>query len=80
MRLLTDITPLPDYRLICTFDDGTKKVADISQYLQSEVFKPLQNTELFNSVQNQQYYVEWLDGEVDLSADTLWHVGELVEA
>ena len=76
MRFLTDIAPLPHYKLVCTFDDGTEKVADISQYLQSEVFRPLQNTELFNSVQNHQYYVEWLDGEVDLSADTLWHIGE----
>ncbi len=31
-------------------------------------------------VQNRQYYVEWLDGEVDLSADTLWYIGELIEA
>ena len=80
MRLLTNIAPLPDYRLACTFEDGTEKIADITQYLQSEVFKPLIDLRLFNTVQNHQYYVEWLDGEVDLSADTLWYIGELVEA
>ena len=75
MRLLTNITPLSNYQLGCTFDDGIEKIADITQYLQSEAFKPLQEPELFNNVQNRQYYVEWLDGEVDLSADTLWHIG-----
>ena len=80
MRLLTKVAPLPDYRLACTFEDGTEKIANISQYLHSEVFKPLTDLRLFNTVQNRQYYVEWLDGEVDLSADTLWYIGELIEA
>ena len=79
MRLLTNIEPLSNYRLVCTFDNGIEKVADISQYLKSEAFLPLQKPELFNSVQNREYYVEWLDGEVDLSADTLWHIGVALE-
>ncbi|CAN5234902.1 hypothetical protein BH09BAC4_BH09BAC4_14580 [soil metagenome] len=79
MRLLTDVTPLSSYRLACTFDNGIEKVADITPYMQSEVFKPLHNTDVFNSVQNRQYYVEWLEGEVDLSADTLWHIGVVLQ-
>ena len=75
MRLLTNIKPISNYRLVCTFDNGTEKVADITQYLQSEAFEPLRRSETFTNVQNKQYYVEWLDGEVDLSADTLWHIG-----
>jgi hypothetical protein len=75
MRFLTCIKPLSDYRLVCTFDNGIEKVADLTQYLQSEAFKPLQNPELFSEVQNRQYYVEWLGGDIDLSADTLWHIG-----
>ena len=75
MRLLTNVAPLSDCRLACTFGDGIERVADISPYLQSEAFRPLQKPELFNKVQNRQYYVEWLDGEVDLSADTIWHIG-----
>lgn len=78
MRILTNIEPIDDYKLICTFEDGTNKIADVSQYLKSEVFEPLQNPDLFDKVKNRHYYVEWLDGEVDLSADTLWHIGELV--
>ena len=75
MRLLTNVAPLSNYRLACTFDNGVEKVADITQYLQSEAFRPLQKPDLFSKVQNRDYYVEWLDGEVDLSADTLWHIG-----
>jgi hypothetical protein len=75
MRHLTSITPLGNYRLACQFDNGVEKVADITQYLQSEAFRPLQNVDLFKTVENKEYYVEWLDGEVDLSADTLWHIG-----
>ena len=75
MRHLAHVTPLSNYRLACTFDNGTEKIADITQYIESEAFKPLQTPELFNNVQNRQYYVEWLNGEVDLSADTLWHIG-----
>lgn len=75
MRQLISVTPVSDHKLICLFDNGVMKVADITQYLQSEVFQPLQKPELFNQVQNQQDYVEWLNGDVDLSADTLWHIG-----
>ena len=75
MRHLTNIVPLRDYKLICTFDNGIEKVVDISQYLQSEAFQPLQKPDVFSKVQNREYYVEWLEGEVDLSADTLWHIG-----
>jgi hypothetical protein len=80
MRLLTNVVPLSNYRLVCTFDNGIERIADISQYLQSEAFKPLQKPELFNEVQNRQYYVEWLNGEVDLSADTLWHISTVLQS
>ncbi len=79
MRHLANVVPLTNYRLACTFDNGIEKVADISQYLKSKAFRPLQKPELFNNVQNREYYVEWLDGEVDLSADTLWHIGVALE-
>ena len=75
MRHITNIAPLGNYRLVCTFDNGIEKIADITQYLQSEAFRPLQKPEVFSNVQNREYYIEWLDGEVDLSADMLWHIG-----
>lgn len=75
MHVLSQVIPLSDYQLALTFDTGETKVADIKPYLQTEAFRSLQNHMLFNTVANKVYYVEWLDGEVDLSADTLWHIG-----
>ncbi len=74
MRTLTTITPINDFRLECIFDDGSKKVADIKPFLKTEAFKPLMNQEAFSQIKNRQYYVEWTDYEIDLSADTLWHI------
>ncbi len=77
MHVLSQVIPLSDYQLALTFDTGETKVADIKPYLQTEAFRGLQNHVLFNTVENKAYYVEWLDGEVDLSADTLWHIGTI---
>ena len=75
MKILSAIKALENYKLQCTFDDGTKKVADISVYLNSPAFFPLKQINIFNNVNNHDYFVEWKDCDVDLSADTLWHIG-----
>jgi hypothetical protein len=75
MRTIRDIQPLENYRLKCIFDDGTIKTADISIYLEGNAFKPLLEKEQFNKVKNHFYFIEWPEHELDLSADTLWHIG-----
>jgi hypothetical protein len=75
MRILTTIKPLSNYRLECIFSDGTKKIADIKPFLDKEAFKPLADPHVFASaLHNGGYFVEWKNYEVDLSADTLWHI------
>ncbi len=74
MRTLINIIPLDDFCLECLFSDGTKKIADIKPFLKTEVFKPLMNPKAFSQIKNQKYFVEWSDYEIDLSADTLWHM------
>lgn len=75
MRIITNLRALSDYRLECVFDDGSKKIADIKPYLTTEAFKPLADPRLFSSaLRNQGYFVEWKDQDIDLSADTLWHI------
>jgi len=72
LRTLTFVKALSNYRLECSFDDGTTKIADITPFLDKEAFKPLANPHVFASVLfNGAYYVEWKNYEVDLSADTL---------
>ena len=76
MRTILNLKALDNYKLQCTFNDGSKKIADISTYLNAPAFLPLQQYAAFNKVSNKNYFVEWVDYEIDLSADTLWHIGK----
>lgn len=75
MRILTDIKALTDFQLECIFSDGNRKIADIKPMLGAEAFKPLSDPHIFASMfSNKGYFVEWKDQDIDLSADTLWHI------
>lgn len=79
MRTLNNIKPLNDHQLECHFSGGTIKVADTKPYLDKEAFAPLRDQAVFNnSIMNGGYFIEWKDLEIDLSADTLWHIGKEV--
>lgn len=60
-------------RLLVTFDNGIKKIYDCSSLLGNEIFKPLLNDVLFNSVHVDKhgYGIVWND-ELDLSESELW--------
>ncbi|HQV06545.1 MAG TPA: DUF2442 domain-containing protein [Chitinophagaceae bacterium] len=75
MRTIHTIQSLEDNKLLCTFLDGTVKIADITSYLKGEAFKPLLDKENFSKFENHKYYILWPDFELDLNADTLWHIG-----
>lgn len=75
MRTIISIKPMDNFKLMCTFSDGSIKVADTFPYLNGEAFKPLLNPAIFSKVENRKLYVEWPAYELDLSADTLWHIG-----
>ena len=75
MRTLSSVEALDNFRLLCTFDTGEIKIADISIYLNTPAFLPLQQQNAFKKISNRSYFVEWVDCEIDLSADTLWHIG-----
>ncbi|TDW96894.1 DUF2442 domain-containing protein [Dinghuibacter silviterrae] len=75
MRTITNIKALNDYLLECVFSDGSTRIADIKPFLTAEAFKPLLDPRIFSStLSNQGYFVEWKDQDIDLSADTLWHI------
>ena len=76
MRTILALQPLDNHRLLCDFSDGTKKIADTLQYLKGEAFMPLLNPKEFFKVENRKYYVVWPNYDLDLSADTLWHIGK----
>ena len=75
MRLLTEIKPLTDYKLFCSFNDGTAKTIDMKPLIEKEALQPLQDQNIFSKVVNKKYFAEWVGFDIDLSADTLWHLG-----
>jgi hypothetical protein len=65
------VRPLNDYRLEILFENGERRIFDVSPYLQRGVFVRLQNRAAFRAARVVAGSVEW-PGEVDLSYDTLY--------
>ena len=70
---ILDVKPKKGKRLLVTFNNGIKKIYDCSSLIDDDIFKPLMNDGLFNSVQADKhgYGVIWTD-ELDLSESELW--------
>ena len=70
---ILDVKPKKGKRLLVTFNNRIKKVYDCSPLIDDDIFKPLMNDALFNSVQADKhgYGVIWTD-ELDLSESELW--------
>ena len=68
-----NVKPQKGKRLLVTFSNGIQKIYDCSPLLRNDVFKPLMNDVLFNSVKADKhgYGVIWTD-ELDLSESELW--------
>ncbi|MFM2226051.1 MAG: hypothetical protein RJA07_2253 [Bacteroidota bacterium] len=76
MHKLINVTAKPNALLECVFENNIKKTADIKPFLDSEVFSVLKNEKIFQNLTCHSYFVSWQNEEIDLSADTLWHVGK----
>ena len=70
---ILDVKPTEGKRLLVTFNNGIKKIYDCSSLVNDDIFKPLMNDALFNSVQADKhgYGIIWTD-ELDLSESELW--------
>ncbi len=77
MQTISTITPLNNYQLECVFTDGSIKIADLTEYLNAPAFKPLLEKREFDEVSNCSYFIEWEKYNIDVSADTLWHIGKI---
>jgi len=67
----TGVTPLPDYLLSVTFENGEVKIFDVKPYLKYEFWSALKDQTLFNTV--------YIDGSVcwsndlDIAPEEVWH-------
>ena len=66
-----DLTTLPNYRLLLSFENGETRIFDAVPYLEKGVFQRIRHPGLFGLAKVVAGSVEW-PGEIDLSYDTLY--------
>ncbi len=72
------LAPLPDHRLLLSFENGETRIFDATPYLDRGVFVRIKNPALFNLAKVVAGSVEW-PGEIDLSYDTLYLESRLAQ-
>jgi hypothetical protein len=63
-----------DYKMTVAFNNGSKLICDLSQVVQSGVFKKLQDKTIFNNFSLNDGVVEW-PGELDIAPEYLYKIG-----
>jgi hypothetical protein len=66
-----DVKPQTGYKLLLTFENGEKRIFEMSEYLDLGVFKKLRNYHIFNTVHIVLDSVEWANG-IDLDPEELY--------
>ena len=73
-----DVKPQQDYKLILTFENGEKRLFDMSPYLDLGIFKELRDKNMFNTVRVSFDSIEWAN-EADFDPEVLYEQGLVVE-
>ncbi len=71
------VTPINNYNLILTFENGEKRRFDMNPFLDKGVFKELKDISKFNSVRLSFDTIEW-DNEADIDPEILYKFSVLV--
>jgi hypothetical protein len=66
-----DVEPLPDYKLLLTFENNEKRIFDVTPYLDHGIFSELKTVSKFNSVEVKFDSIEWSNG-ADLDPEILY--------
>jgi len=74
MLKIIDADYIKDYELLITFNDGTRKYADLKPYLTGEVFGELIDVGNFVQYGLNGYTIEWANG-ADLAPEFLYDIG-----
>ncbi len=67
-----EVIPLEDYYLEILFDNGEKKIYDMSKLIEEPFYKRLRNKTIFNTVKVKDITLEWINGE-DICPDELYY-------
>jgi hypothetical protein len=68
---LKEVQPLPDYRLLLTFENSEHRIFDMSPYLTRGIFRELSDNRMSQSVRISFDTVEWANG-ADMDPETLY--------
>ncbi len=79
MRKVISVKANQDYTLEIEFDNGEKRIFDVSPFLDKGIFKELKNLTYFKRVRVTFGAVEWPNGQ-DFSPDTLYLLSKEKEA
>lgn len=66
-----NVKPLPNYKLLLTFENNETRLFDMNPYLDKGIFKELQDSTLFNTVKVNFDSIEWAN-EADLDPEFLY--------
>jgi len=72
---IVGVQPFEDYTLIVRFSTGEVKSFNCAHLLDTPAFSKLKDKNIFKSVYIDYGVPTWLDGEVDICADTLYSQG-----
>ncbi|MDQ7016492.1 MAG: DUF2442 domain-containing protein [Gammaproteobacteria bacterium] len=64
-----------NYKLVVTFDNGEKRLFDVTPFLDKGIFSELKNIDYFQKVKVAFGSIEW-PHEQDFSKDTLYILGD----
>lgn len=65
------VEPLESYRLLLTFENGEKRLFDMTPYLNKGIFKELKDKNLFRSVRVSFDSIEW-SNQADIDPEVLY--------
>lgn len=68
------VIPLEAYQILISFDNGERRLLDMTSYLHSGFFAPLRSKAVFDTVHINPITVEWHtgSGEIDICPDELY--------
>jgi hypothetical protein len=76
VHIVKDVTYVSEYKLLLSFDDGSKRLVDLANELDGEIFEPLKDIEYFKKVQvNPDLATIAWDNGADMCPDFLYKMG-----
>lgn len=67
-----EVKPLENYNLQIVFDNGEKRIYDMSNLLEMPFYQKLKNKSIFNTVRVSDITLEWVTGQ-DICPDELYY-------